>query len=91
MEKGEDSEEEQEENEEEEKHKDEDGANEGEHEEDFGGRRRRRRRRRRTVRSNWRRKLSKDWGPGDLVGLTFGLLAPCGVMVGLLGASGRKF
>ena len=71
------------------KHKDEDEANEDEHEEDFGGRRRRRRRR--TVRSNWRMKLNKDWGPGDLVGLTFGLLAPCGVMVGLLGASGRKF
>ena len=87
MENWEDGEEEQEDNEEEEKHKDEDEENEGDHEEECGGRRRRRR----TVRSNWRRKLSKDWGPGDLVGLTFGLLAPCGVMVGLLGASGRKF
>ena len=90
MENGGDSEEEQEDNEEEEKHKDEDEENEGEYEEECGGRRRRRRRRR-TVRSNWRRKLKKDWGPGDLVGLTFGLLALRGVMVGLLGASGRKF
>ena len=67
MENGEDSEEEQEDKEEEEKHKEEDEDNEGEDEEERGGRRRRRRRR--AVRSNWRRTLNKDRGPGDLIGL----------------------
>ena len=65
MENGEDSEEEQEDKEEEEKHKEEDEDNEGEDEEERGGRRRRRR----AVRSNWRRTLNKDRGPGDLIGL----------------------
>ena len=80
VENGDDCEEEQEENEEEEKHKEEDEENEGEDEEERG-RRRRRRRRRRAVRNNWRRTLNNDWGPGDLIGLPWGLLAPRGAVL----------
>ena len=39
----------------------------------------------RAVKSNWRKTLNKDWGPGGLVALFWGPLAPRGAVLGLVG------